>query len=108
MATDDEIFYGGEQVPVGDPDEAEVVSEMFFVAEGSILVTEFEAIVTRPTRLPGLDEPKVFIVATCKGTINNENKLGAFTMIMTPTVAREFLKVNRALYARIPLELRED
>lgn len=114
MAIDDEFFYGGESVPIGDPsadtdpDEAQVVSDMFFVAQGSLLIAEFEAIVTRPTLLSGMDEPKVFVVATFKGRVNNENKLGAVTIIMTPTVAREFLKVNRALYARIPLEHRED
>lgn len=109
-ALDDEIFYGGESVPVGDPtdqpNEANVVSDMFFVAEGSIVVTEFEAIVTRPTRLEGMTEPKVFFVATCKGRINNQNKLGAFTMIMEPPAMRAFLKSNRELYTRIPLEYR--
>lgn len=109
----DELFYGGgATVPVntGDaPDEANVVSEMFFIAKGTILVAEFEGIATQPMILEGSDgKPHSYILVTCKGRINNSKELGAFTMALTPVAADNMFRMLRKLFLRTPLELRTD
>lgn len=107
----DEILYGGGQsVPVradgNQPDEANVVSEMFFVAPGTILSNEFEIVATKPIRMGEDDEAEVYILVTFKGKVNNENKLGAFTVFMRPEGLIEFTKSARQIYSQIPLEYR--
>lgn len=111
----DEILYGsGQSIPVGDPsdrpNEANVVSEMFFVADGSLIVAEFEAIATQPTRLEGMapGERKVFFVYTFKGRHNKHKGLAAMTVIMEPAAALALMRTTRDLYQRVPIEFRND
>jgi hypothetical protein len=109
----DEILYGGGQsIPVGDPDsrpdESNVVSDMFFVADGSLIVAEYDMIVTRPVQLEGMTEPGVFFVTTFKGRHNKQKGLAAMTTIMEPRVAKAMLGNMRTLYTRVPLEFRNE
>lgn len=106
----DEILYGGGQsVPVragNQPDESQVISDMFFIAPGTILSNEFEIVATRPIRLEGAPEEEAYVLLTFKGKVNNENKLGAVTVVMAPEMLRALLQSGRQTYSTIPLEHR--
>lgn len=106
----DEILYGGGQsVPVradDQPDESNVISDMFFVAPGTILSSEFEMVATKPLRLDGSDEEECYVLVTFKGRVNNEKQLGAVTVIMAPEMLRAIIQSGRKTYGTIPLEHR--
>lgn len=106
----DEILYGGGQsVPVrasDQPDESQVISDMFFVAPNTILANEFEVVATKPIRLEGAPDDEVYVMMTLKGRVNNEKHLGAVTVIVSPEGAIELNKLIRHTYSKIPLEYR--
>lgn len=109
----DEILYGGGQsVPVrasgqpDQPDESQVISDMFFVAPNTILANEFEVVATKPLRLEGAHEDECYVMMTLKGRMNNEKHLSAVTVIVSPEGAIEFVKLIRHAYSKIPLEHR--
>lgn len=106
----DEILYGGGQsVPVradNQPEEANVVSDMFFIAAGAILSNEFEIIATKPTRLEGSSEEEAYVMITFKGKVNNEKQLAAITVVMRPEMLKAIITTGRSTYATIPIELR--
>lgn len=108
----DEILYGGGQsVPVraGDqPDESNVISDMFFIAPEAILASDFESIVMKPIKIGEELEPVVYAMITFKGKVNNENRLGSFTVLMSTGMMRALFMTMRKQYADVPIEYRTE
>lgn len=106
----DEILYGGGMsVPVrgsDGPDESNVVSDMFFVAPDSLLADAFESVVTKPMKLGEAPRNEVYIMVTFKGRLNNENRLGAVTVVMAPEMMLSLFTTLRKQYGNIPINLR--
>lgn len=99
----DEILYGGVRVPVSG--EEMRPGEMFFVAENTILVHEWESLVTKPIKFGEIREG-VYFLTTFKGKVNNKDELGAVTVAMDITSVMALIKTYRAHVMKLPLEHR--
>jgi hypothetical protein len=100
---DPEIYGGGSLVPVrgGAAD-----GTMFFVAPNTVLASEYDAIMSQPFVMGEEAEAKVHLFMTVKGKINNQDKLGAATFVMSLEMAMELIKDIRKLVSEVPMHLR--
>lgn len=101
---DELVFGGGRSVPLRR--DGQETNEMFFLAEDSVLVNEFNLISTMPMVLPGDDTERVFYICTLSGRKNNEKSLSAVTLVLTYEVARALVGGLRTKMSGTPVEYR--
>lgn len=105
LAAMDGDLYGGTRVTVSS--DGIETGDLFFISDDAILVSDIEAVVSRPMEFPEIPgEERVYFFLTCKGRKNNSDELGSVTIVLDWPKSADLIKMMRALTARVPLEYR--
>ena len=95
------IYGGGQMMPVGEN------GELFYVAEGALLVETFDFIVGLASNLDtGEQADKAHAFVTFNGRINKQKSAGSTTVILDYPSLLSLIKAAKRLAVSVPIEYR--